>query len=127
MIHVVDATQHLHDENYKPKDRDGKKPDVKPETTSDTQSATSLNNHVDSVPVSQCISQMVVPVYLTNAATGTKSRLVYALLDSQSDSSFILDSTLDSFAVETEPVTLNVSTMSGSDLLQCRKASGFKI
>ena len=38
-----------------------------------------------------------------------------------------MDSTLDSFAVETKPVTLNVSTMSGSDLLQCRKASGFKI
>ena len=60
-------------------------------------------------------SSMVVPVWLTHSTDPHRSRLVYALLDSQSDSSFILDQTLDSFAVSSMEVNLTVSTMIGSN------------
>ena len=60
-------------------------------------------------------SSMVVPVWLTHSTAPHRSRLVYALLDSQSDSSFILDQTLDSFAVSSMEVNLTVSTMIGSN------------
>ena len=41
----------------------------------------------------------VVPVLLSHRSAPSHAKLVYALLDSQSDSSFILDRTLDSFNV----------------------------
>ena len=50
------------------------------------------------------------------------------MLDSQSDSSFILDRTLDSFSAESESVNLTVSTMVGSNQpVPSRETSGFKI
>ena len=70
-----------------------------------------VSNAVSSVSSSFEKSSMVVPVWLTHSSAPNRSRLVYALLDSQSDSSFILDHTLDSFAVDSEKVNLTVSTM----------------
>ena len=73
-------------------------------------------------------SSMVVPVWLTHSSAPNRSRLVYALLDSQSDSSFILDQTLDSFSVNSVNVNLTVSTMVGSNQpVSSRKTSGFQI
>ena len=60
-------------------------------------------------------SSMVVPVWLSHSKFPTRSRLVYALLDSQSDSSFILDRTIDSFNVDSKKIKLNVFTMTGSN------------
>ena len=73
-------------------------------------------------------SSMVVPVWLTHSTDPHRSRLVYALLDSQSDSSFILDQTLNSFAVSSMEVNLTVSTMIGSNQsVSSRKTSGFRV
>ena len=53
---------------------------------------------------------------------------MYALLDSQSDSSFILEKTLDSFNVSSLDVDLSVSTMTGiNQQVSSRKCSGFKV
>ena len=71
---------------------------------------------------------MVVPVWFLHSNNPNHSRLVYALLDSQSDSSFILDHTLDSFKVDSEKINLSVSTMTGSNQsVSSRKSSGFSI
>ena len=70
----------------------------------------------------------VVPVLLSHSSAPSHTKLVYALLDSQSDSSFILDRTLDSFNVSSLDVNLSVSTMTGvNQQVPSRKCSGFKV
>ena len=65
---------------------------------------------------------------MTHSSAPNRSSLVYALLDSQSDSSYILDQTLNSFSVDSEKVNLTVSTMTGSNQsVSSRKISGFRI
>ena len=94
----------------------------------ETPSEQVVSNAVSSAQSSFEKSSMVVPVWLTHSSAPNRSRLVYALLDSQSDSSFILDRTLDSFAVESQSVNLTVSTMVGSNQsVPSRKTSGFQI
>ena len=63
-----------------------------------------------------------------HASVPSRAKFVYALLDSQSDSSFILDRTLDSFNVSSINVNLSVSTMTGVyQQVLSRKCSGFKV
>ena len=53
---------------------------------------------------------------------------MYALLDSQSDTSFILDKSLNSFQVESTEVELSVSTMTGlNQTVKSRKVIGFEV
>ena len=51
-------------------------------------STTSMNMNVRQLSVSQHISSMIVPVYLSHPSCPGQRQLVYAMLDSQSDSSF---------------------------------------
>ena len=70
----------------------------------------------------------IVPVWLSHSSIPKRRKLVYALLDSQSDSSFILEKTLDSFNVSSLDVDLSVSTMTGiNQQVSSRKCSGFKV
>ena len=89
--------------------------------------ATSMNMNVRQLSVSQHISAMIVPVYLSHTSCPGKSRLVYAMLDTQSDASFIMDETLNSFAAPTEETVINLSTMNATIPIMCRKADGFKV
>ena len=54
---------------------------------------------------------MIVPVYLTYASGPNEKKLVYAMVDSQSDTSFTTDETLNAFKVQTEEKVLNINTM----------------
>ena len=54
---------------------------------------------------------MIVPVYVSHVETPNREVLVYALLDNQSSTSFILDSTRDKLGVSGPTVTLSLSTM----------------
>ena len=90
------------------------------------QAATSHTMNASQVFLSQHVSSMIVPVYLKHSQSNS-TRLVYALLDSQSDTSFILDNTLASFNVPSEETVLNLSTMNGSASVHCRKVNGFEV
>ena len=79
------------------------------------------------IPVAQDISSMIVPVYLSHASCPDQKKLVYALLDTQSDTSFITDQTLDSFNVKTEETVLNINTMNACMPVLCREVNGFKV
>ena len=57
------------------------------------------------------MSSMILPVYLSHADQPDSEKLVYALLDSQSDTSFILDKTCDSLGISGVEVNLLLSTM----------------
>ena len=89
--------------------------------------ATSNKVNTTQVPVSQHISAMIVPVYLSHKSCPDQKKLVYAMLDSQSDTSFITDQTLDSFNAPTEETVLNLATMNACMPVICRKIDGFKV
>ena len=66
---------------------------------------------------------MIVPVYVSHSSAPGNERLVYALLDTQSDTSFILDSTCAAIGITGEPVELSLSTMFAEN----RKVSSNKV
>ena len=82
---------------------------------------------VRQLSVSQHISSMIVQVYLSHRSCPGQRKLVYALLDSQSDSSFIIEQTLNSFDVAAEETVINLSTMNATFPIMCRKADGFQV
>ena len=61
----------------------------------------------------QGVTSMTVPIYVSSKADPTKKILTYALLDSQSDTSFLLDSVAKELKVESTETSLKLTTMSG--------------
>lgn len=77
----------------------------------------------------------VVPVWLSSTTHPAQEVLVYALLDSQSDTTFVLEEVVDTLDISKEPVKLKLSTMASKDTvincqrvknLQCRGFSSIK-
>ena len=58
---------------------------------------------------------MIVPVYVSHTRDSSKERLVYALLDVQSDTTFVTEATCNQLGVSGPRVNLKLSTMSASD------------
>ena len=65
---------------------------------------------------------MIIPVYISHEV------LVYSVLDTQSDTSFILDDMLDLLDVKDIPVNLSLSTMGSSNqLIKSCRVSGVRV
>ena len=115
----------LHNPNWQDS---AKKPDKSTSNVTKSEEPVVANAVSSKKGSDQVMSSMVLPVWLTHSKVPNRSRLVYALLDSQSDTSFILDQTLNSFPVESTEVELSVSTMTGlNQNVKSRKCSGFEI
>ena len=72
---------------------------------------------------SQC--SMVVPVYVSHESDPNNEILVYALLDTQSDTTFVLDSTCAQLDVAGVPTRLSLSTMfAENSVVSSSKVSG---
>ena len=56
-------------------------------------------------------TSLVVPVWLPVSSKPNKELLVYAILDTQSNATFILKETCDELGTETEPTKLRLSTI----------------
>jgi hypothetical protein len=77
---------------------------------------------------SKSITSMTVPVWLSSKSYPNKEILVYALLDTQSDTTFISDETLDSLDVTSTDIKLLLTTMSSTDtLIKSRKVSNLQV
>ncbi len=70
---------------------------------------------------------MIVPVWLHHVSNEENKVLVYALLDEQSDASFIKESTLDKLGVSGPSVSLNIHTISGKQITVSTKIHGLKV
>ena len=87
--------------------------------------STKINNcHVT---VSQHMSSMIVPVYLSHPEDPNKRKLIYAMLDSQSDASFITDRALSCFSVPATPQNIELCTMNSSMSVTCKRVTGFQV
>ncbi len=70
----------------------------------------------------------IVPVYVSTPSDPDNEVLVYALLDSQSDSSFILNEVADVLDTNTEQVKLKLSTMSSKGtIIHCKRLNSLQI
>ena len=68
---------------------------------------------------------MIVPVWLSHASNPGSERLVYALLDDQSDTTFITETVLNHLGVSGPQTNLLLSTMHATDeLIKTRKIGG---
>lgn len=70
---------------------------------------------------SSCATSSIVPVLISTVEEPQREVLTYALLDTQSDSSFILEDLLDDLNAITQPVQLRLSTMTAVDTITASK------
>ena len=73
-------------------------------------------------------SSMIVPVCVSHTEEPDKERVVYAMLDTQSDSSFITEETATSLGIKGKSVRLSLSTMTSKDkIISCKRFEGLQV
>ena len=72
-------------------------------------------------------SSMIVPVFLSSKESPNTEVLVYALLDTQSDTSFISSSTLERLGVNKIPTKLKLTTMTNTSTIDSAKVQNLLI
>ncbi|XP_065097354.2 uncharacterized protein [Paramisgurnus dabryanus] len=108
----------LHDDNYK-RERTASEPE-----TNIGAAATSLSI----AGVGSSNTSMVIPVWVSSKNDPTTEKLVYALLDTQSDTTFIDQEVSDGLNADKYPVKLKLTTMSGRDtVLTSEGVSGLRV
>lgn len=71
---------------------------------------------------------MIVPVWVSNEKDPSREKLVYARLDTQSDTTFIEQDVSNELQLTTYPVKLKLTTMMGENMvLKSEKASGLRV
>lgn len=73
------------------------------------------------------LSSMIVPVKLQHDTAPGKCITVYALLDEQSNSTFISRDTLNKLNVEGTPVQIRLGTMTGEDIISTQLIHGMSV
>ncbi|KAI5085315.1 hypothetical protein C0J45_23790, partial [Silurus meridionalis] len=70
----------------------------------------------------------IIPVYISTTAEPEKEILVYALLDTQSDTTFILKDTAETLNIKKESVKLKISTItSKTKVVSSQKLNGLQV
>jgi len=70
----------------------------------------------------------VIPVWVSTASNPEKEILVYALLDTQSDSTFIDETVCEKLSAPCQQVNLKLSTLLGRDVtVACQRASSLRV
>jgi hypothetical protein len=94
----------------------------------DVEKATSYAVQKTTLKTEVGMTSMVVPVYVSREDNPSREVLVYALLDTTSDSTFIARSVADDLQTPFQHATLRLTTMSDTNsMVDCRKYSGLKV
>ena len=73
-------------------------------------------------------TSMIVPVWVSAVDQPNQEVLVYALLDTQSDTSFVLEDTAAALSAQKTPVQLKLSTMTSTEcILRCNAVRGIQV
>ena len=73
-------------------------------------------------------SSMVVPVYISHSNYPQNERVTYAMIDTQSDSSFVTEETARELGLRGVDAQLSLSTMtSNNKIVQCKRCVGLQI
>lgn len=74
------------------------------------------------------LTSTIVPVWLSTASNPAQEILIYALLDSQSDTTFVLQEKADVLDTEKRDVQLKLSTLSSTDtVIPSQRLSGLQV
>ena len=114
-------------EHKKTEDGKGKATDNAPQSSVSGTQSIGTDKHVSHLVNDAKLtkSTMVVPVYLTHESNSHKEVLTYALLDTQSDTSFITDSVVSQLGLSGTDTLLTLSTMTSEDtLIKCKRITG---
>ena len=108
----------LHDNDFQPK----KEMEA---ASSNTEKAAALHTHGK---VKSTITSTIVPVWVSTEANPHKETLVYALLDTQSNTTFVDQTITNGLNAHSEPVKLKLTTMTdqGSDV-PCERVTGLRV
>ena len=114
----------LHDDNWMERQQ-SRNVEVKNETK-ETQTSSS-HASVNEGKHRTLKTSTIVPVWLSHDSSPGE-RLVYAMLDTQSDTSFLLDKTKEAMGIEGMEVNLLLSTMTlANEMISSEKISGLKV
>lgn len=73
-------------------------------------------------------TSMIVPVWTSSSSTTSPETLAYALLDTQSNKTFVDQEVCERLQVAREPVKLKLPTMMGKDsIIECLRVSGLRV
>ena len=98
-------------------------PQGPPSTVSVT--ACASNNHLSGAPRK---SSMIVPIFISHCDNPEREELVYAMLDTQSDSSFVTENTARALGLKGKEVHLSLSTMTTNDrVIKCSRFNNLEI
>ena len=112
----------LHDDHWKPREKEGNHGHAATEeqVTVARTSATGTKHYGS--------TSMIVPVYVSSREEPQNEQLVYAMLDTQSDASFITEKTCNSLQVGGPTTDLVLSTMSSDrNVVQVKKISNLVV
>ena len=99
--------------------------DEKPEPITTAQSHMNDSTNTSS---STSKASMIVPVWVSHGANPECEVLVYALLDSQSDTSFILDHICEGLGIQGTDIQLSLSTMTAKDyIIHSQRIDGLNV
>ncbi|XP_030831163.1 uncharacterized protein LOC105447377 [Strongylocentrotus purpuratus] len=105
----------LHEDRKKPEPKTETNVEDRPMETQTSWSHASFSQQpTDTSRLTTRKSTMIVPVWLSHP-TISDERMVYALIDTQSDTTFMLEKTKDEMNLQGVPVSLLLSTMSAMD------------
>ena len=108
----------MHDDDWKPRDTE------QGQDRGDKEKATVAKIDTNSSQYHNATS-MIVPVYVSSSKNPRKEELVYAMLDTQSDASFITDRTCDRLGIDGPATELLLTTMSSDEeVVHSRKMTG---
>ncbi|XP_032363653.1 uncharacterized protein LOC116677092 [Etheostoma spectabile] len=118
----------LHDENYRTqvgRERPLSIVNTASNTADETTAAMALNVTREG---QSCNTSMIVPVWVSSAANPSQEQLVYALLDTQSDSTFIENEVSKELQADAYPVKLKLTTMLGENMImKSERVSGLRV
>ena len=95
-----------------------------------------VNDHSESVATTSCFTSelsskycsMIIPVYVHHESCPKKEILIYCMLDTQSDSSFIRSDIMKKLDISGQPINLSLSTMDRSNqIVPSKKVTGLKV
>ena len=73
------------------------------------------------------ISSMIIPVYLSGDKNPKDEHMVYAMLDSQSDTTFMLEEVASKLQADSAPAKQKISFMASLSVIHCRRYTSLKV
>ena len=118
----------LHDHRRVVKDKSSDKPDEAKDQLSESDKvhkATTRSTQIENTEYT--MSSLTFPVWIKADTNDVEPQLTYALVDSQSDTSFISENLLKSLHVGGESTRIELETMSTSSTVSCKKIDNLRI